>query len=42
MAFSMNLNINLGKKLIDVLDSEFHSFPKEYYIKAIEEDMEGV
>ena len=25
----------LGKKIIDVLDSEFHAFPKEYYSKAI-------
>ena len=27
----------LGKKLIDVLDSEFHSSPKEYYSKAIQD-----
>jgi len=27
----------LGKKIIDVLDSEFHAFPKEYYSKAINE-----
>jgi len=27
----------LGKKIIDVLDSEFHAFPKEYYSKAISE-----
>ena len=27
----------LGKKIIDVLDSEFHAFSKEYYSKAISE-----
>ena len=27
----------LGKKLIDVLDSEFHSSPKEYYSQAIQD-----
>ena len=27
----------IGKKLIDVLESEFHGFPKEYYSKAIED-----
>ena len=27
----------VGKKIIDVLDTEFHSFTKEYYSKAIEE-----
>ena len=27
----------LGKKIIDVLDSEFHSSPKEYYSKAIQD-----
>ena len=27
----------LGKKIIDVLDSEFHAFPKEYYSQAINE-----
>ena len=27
----------LGKKLIDILESEFHAFPKEYYINSIKE-----
>ena len=27
----------LGKKLIEVLESEFHAFPKEYYINSIKE-----
>ena len=27
----------LGKKIIDVLDTEFHAFSKEYYSKAIED-----
>ena len=27
----------LGKKLIDVLESEFHAFPKEYYINCIKD-----
>ena len=27
----------LGKKILDVLDSEFHAFSKEYYAKAIED-----
>ena len=27
----------IGKKILDVLDSEFHAFSKEYYSKAIEE-----
>ena len=27
----------LGKKLLDVLESEFHAFPKEYFIQAIQD-----
>lgn len=27
----------IGKKILDVLDSEFHAFSKKYYSKSIEE-----